>query len=214
MTTGTIYVYVLDTLADWELGFALAEFHSGRYFTWPGEGYTVTTFGLTQEPVVTMGGLRIVPDRTVDEVVVEQAALLMLPGGATWGAPQHGPVLAKVPAFLAAGVPVAAICGATTGLAQAGVLNDRPHTSNDLGYLRATCPAYAGEAHYQAVPAVTAGDLITASGAAPLEFAYHIVKRLAVFSDETLDAWYKLYTTREPHYFFQLMQSLPLQPQA
>ena len=28
----TIYVYVLDTLADWELGHVTAELNSGRFF--------------------------------------------------------------------------------------------------------------------------------------------------------------------------------------
>ena len=28
----TIYVYVLDTLADWELGYITSELHSGRFF--------------------------------------------------------------------------------------------------------------------------------------------------------------------------------------
>jgi len=27
----TIYVYVQDTMADWEAGYALAELHSGRF---------------------------------------------------------------------------------------------------------------------------------------------------------------------------------------
>ncbi len=28
----TIYVYVMDTLADWELGYVTAELNSGRFF--------------------------------------------------------------------------------------------------------------------------------------------------------------------------------------
>ena len=28
----TVYVYVLDTLADWELGYVTAELNSGRFF--------------------------------------------------------------------------------------------------------------------------------------------------------------------------------------
>jgi len=90
--------------------------------------------------------------------------------------------------FLAADIPVAAICGATIALAQAGCLDHQLHTSNDLGYLQATCPAYAGEAHFKGDPAVTDGNLITASGVAPLEFAYHLLRKLNVFRTETLEA--------------------------
>ena len=28
----TIYIYALDTLADWELGYVTAELNSGRFF--------------------------------------------------------------------------------------------------------------------------------------------------------------------------------------
>jgi hypothetical protein len=40
---------------------------------------------------------------------------------------------------------------------------------------------------------------------------YHILTRLDVFTADTLDAWYKLYVSHEPHHFFQLMQLLPQQ---
>lgn len=28
----TVYVYVMETMADWELGYVMAELHSKRYF--------------------------------------------------------------------------------------------------------------------------------------------------------------------------------------
>lgn len=28
----TVYVYILDTLADWELGYVTSKLHSGRFF--------------------------------------------------------------------------------------------------------------------------------------------------------------------------------------
>ena len=108
----------------------------------------------------------MLPGLTIDEVNPEHAALLLLSGADHWLAPRQAPVLEKIAAFLGAGVPVAAICGATAALAQAGFLNDRPHTSNDLGYLQAICPAYAGASRYRAEAAVTVGNLITASGVA------------------------------------------------
>ena len=40
--------------------------------------------------------------------------------------------------FLKAGVPVAAICGATAGLARGGLLDGCRHTSNSKEYLAAT----------------------------------------------------------------------------
>jgi putative intracellular protease/amidase len=211
MQQNTVYLYTLNMLADWEPGFALAELNSGQYFKHPGQRYQVKTFSLTRDPIVTMGGLTVVPDLTVDEVTPEGAALLVLPGSDAWLEPQHAPVIAKAEEFLRVGKPVGAICGATSALANAGLLNNRPHTSNDLEFLKATCPGYTGSAHYRTEPAVTDGNLITANGVAPLEFAYYILKKLDVFSEDTLEAWYQLYLTHKPEYFYKLMQSLPQQ---
>ena len=49
-----------------------------------------------------------------------------------------GAFAAAAARFLDAGVPVAAICGATAGLARAGLLDKRLHTSAAAGYLMAT----------------------------------------------------------------------------
>ena len=70
------------------------------------------------------------------------------------------------------------------------------------------CPNYTGEKYYKQEPAVTDGNLITASGIAPLEFAVHVLKALDVFSTKTLDAWYNLYKTQASKYFFELMNSI------
>lgn len=207
MTKRIVVLYILNTLADWELGFAISELNSGRYFKKGIEPFTIKTFALTKESVKTMGGMRIIPDVTVDEIKTENCALLLLPGSDIWFEPQHEPVFKKVKEFLNAGIPVAAICGATLALANAGILDNLAHTSNDLNFLKSVCSSYKGEKGYREEPAVTDGNLITASGIAPLEFAYHIFKRLDVFDNETLEAWYMLYKTREPKYFFTLMQS-------
>ena len=70
-----------------------------------------------------------------------------------------------------------------------------------------------GESFYLQQPAVIDGDLITASGVAPLDFAYAILNKLEVFLPATLEAWYKLYQTHEAKYFFALMASLPRSPE-
>ncbi|BDH61659.1 hypothetical protein MTP04_17890 [Lysinibacillus sp. PLM2] len=57
-------------------------------------------------------------------------------------------------------------------------------------------------------PAVTDGNLVTASGVAPLEFATEVLKKLDVFTPDTLDSWYNLNKTHQPKYFFQLMESI------
>ena len=206
--TKIAYLYVLDTMADWESGFLIAELNTGRAFRKDAEKYTVKTVGLTKEPIVTMGGMHIIPDISIDELTTDNTGVLILPGGDTWLESIHDPLISKVKDFLDAGILVAAICGATMGLAKAGLLDKRTHTSNDLEFLKSVCPNYAGETFYRNEPAVTGENVITATGIAPLEFAREVLRELDVLSAETLEAWYNLYVTHEKKYFYALMESL------
>lgn len=203
-----IYLYLIDTLADWEPGYAIAELNSGRFFKKDAARYTVKTVGLTKASITSLGGIKMTPDYTIIEIETDSAGLLLLPGADIWADPVHTPVLDLVKKFLKAGVPVGAICGATVGLASAGILDDYKHTSNDLEFLKQTCPAYKGSSNYVQVPAVSDRNLITATGLAPLEFAREIFEVLDVMESRTLKAWYQLYTTRESKYFYELMESV------
>jgi putative intracellular protease/amidase len=99
---------------------------------------------------------------------------------------------------------VAVICGATAGLARAGILDEVRHTSNAQIYLQWT--NYGGTALYQDAPSVTYGNVITAGATAPIEFAYHIFKKLNIYTDPILEAWYGLYKTGDLVYFFELQK--------
>jgi len=66
---------------------------------------------------------------------------------------------------------------------------------------------YRGTSLYEESPAVTDGDLITAPGTAPLEFAEHIFRRLNLYAPAVLDAWCGLFKTGKPEYFGALMQT-------
>ena len=202
MTTSTVHVAVFDTLADWETGYATAHIRRPSWQREPGR-YTITTVGPTREPVTTMGGMRITPDIAVDELRPQDSAMLILAGGDTWGEDSMAGFRAAARRFLEAGVPVAAICGATFGLALEGLLDDRAHTSNAAEYLAFT--GYNGGDRYVDEPAVTDGDLITASGVAPAHFARAIFERLGIYTPEVAASWFKLYADRDPAGFFELM---------
>lgn len=208
MQTRKVYLYVFDTMADWEIGYLMAELNTGRYFKKGLEPLEVMTVGIDRSPVTTMGGITILPTMAVAECHLKSMDVLILPGGNTWLESIHEPVLNKVLKALNEDVIVAAICGATFGLAKLGLLDRRHHTSNDLEYLKMLCPHYMGDEHFKQKPAVTEGNLVTASGIAPLDFAYHVLRLLDVFTPETLHAWYKLYETQEKKYFYELMTSI------
>ena len=204
----TVYLYVFDTMADWEVGFLTAELNSGRYFRKDVSPVKVVTLGLEKNYITTMGGLRILPDIDLEECNIKETDALILPGGETWMETIHQPILSLAKQCIDKNIIVAAICGATMSLAQNGLLDSRSHTSNDLGYLKMVCPNYAGEKYYKQESAVTDGKLITASGIAPLEFSVHVLKALDVFSTKTLDAFYNLYSTHESECFYELMNSI------
>lgn len=204
----TIYLYVLDTMADWEIGYLTAELNSGRYFKKGLAPSKIVTVSNEKTLVTTKGGLRILPDRKLDECDMKNADALILPGGDTWQDAIHEPVIKMAERCLKEGIVLAAICGATIGLAENRLLDSRQHTSNDLEYLKMVCPGYGGEKYYRNEPAVTDENMITASGSASLEFACHVLKALDVFTPETLEAWYNLNKTNEPNYFFELMNSI------
>ncbi|NEE28383.1 glutamine amidotransferase [Streptomyces sp. SID7982] len=189
-SAGTVHLAVYDTFADWETGYATAHLTQN--------GYTVRTVGLSREPVTTMGGLRVQPDLALDELRPQDSALLILTGAAGWDTGGTlAPFARAARTFLDAGVPVAAICGATAGLAREGLLDDRAHTSAVSFYLTAT--GYAGGERYVEVDAVTdpgadgTGRLITAGPTEPVAFAREVFGLLGVYDAKKLDAWYRLF---------------------
>ncbi len=203
----SVYLYVFDTMSDWEIGYLTAELNSGRYYKKGLNPTKVVTVGIEKTAITTMGGLKIQPDIKLDEIIIESTDALILPGGNTWTESVHQPILEIAQRCLHEGIWVAAICGATIGLVQSGLLNSRLHTSNDLDYLKMVCPTYTGEKYYKTASAVTDQKLITASGIAPLEFTVQVLKALEVFSSKTLEAWYNLNKTHEGKYFYELMNS-------
>ena len=187
MENCTVHLFVFDGMADWEPAFAVASIQNPRYQLNPGR-YRVTTASRFHAPIRTMGGVRILPDMTIDEVCPSQSSLLILPGGEAWENGGNLEALERAHAFVAEGVPVAAICAATLALARTGLLDNRLHTSNSAAYLADS--GYGGAKQYRDVPAVTDRNVITAAGGAPLEFAAEISKLLSLHASSPLDAWY------------------------
>jgi putative intracellular protease/amidase len=208
----TLYLYTPETMADWEPGHVLAELRSGRYLRDPALKYNVVPCGRTMDAITTMGGIHLVPEALVGDIRPVPGDVLILPGADTWLEPSQEPVIARVRELLGQGTVVAAVCGATLGLANAGLLDNRPHTSNDPAALKMFCPHYRGERYYVNEPAVTDRNLITASGLAPVEFAYQVFRKLGVMSPATLEAWHGLFTSRKPEFFYALMESLKHEP--
>lgn len=101
------------------------------------------------------------------------------------------------------------ICGATVALANHGLLDQRPHTSNGAGFLEMFSPGYKGQSFYVDKPSVADNNLITAGPTGALLWARQIIEHLGVFQSNTLESWYEYFRTGESQHFFDLMQTLP-----
>ncbi len=182
----TAYVLLLNGYADWEPASALAELR--RTF-----GFSVQTIGLSPKPVVSMAGLKVIPDIALSEFMPESAEILILPGGDSWMDKEVVEISEAVNAVVAARRPVAAICAATLALAHAGLLDDRLHTSNGKGFIGSYVRRYRGESFYRSVPSVSDKLVITANGLSPFAFAAEIFRALAPKRKQDIETYEKLY---------------------
>jgi putative intracellular protease/amidase len=189
MPEKAVYLLVVDGFADWEPAHAVAELRRTG-------GYRIETVGLTAEPVESMAGIRVLPSTTIGAVDPADVAAFILPGGERWERdslrlePELAALLERLDTHR---VPIAAICAATTLIARLGLLHGRRHTSNGLAYLRSQVPDYAEAADYVDAPAVRDRGLITASGAADVEFARELFEELNVLGPDDRAAWAEMF---------------------
>lgn len=182
----TAYLLVFDGLADWEPAHILCELRkSGQY--------AVKTVGFSREPITTMGGITVLPDITLADVVAADTAVFILPGGQMWEQQSHEPLQGLLRNLHAQDVPLAAICGATLEIARAGLTHQVRHTSNILEYLQGLVPGYSDHDYYVNEFAVTDQNIVTANGLGSVEFAREILKLLAVYDEADAEAWYGMF---------------------
>src|SRR5258708_11497577 len=116
MPNRAIYVLVVEGFADWEPAHAVAELRRHG-------GYRVETVGLNRDPVISMGGLRITPSRTIDELDINDVAAFILPSGYRW---ENMPIEAELESALnqldARTIPIAAICSPSVSISPARLL--------------------------------------------------------------------------------------------
>jgi putative intracellular protease/amidase len=202
VTKPTAHVAVFDTFNDSEVGLLLVDLRTGRF---TGQPFDVVAIAETRDPITTMGGVRMVPDIALAELDPSESDVLVLAGGDMWDAGGGQLFVDAAKRFLDARVPVAAICGATAGLARGGLLDERKHTSAAADYLAMT--GYAGGDHYVDARAVVDGELITAGPQSPVQFARATLGRLGLASERTLDAYERLFHGADVSAFTVLMQA-------
>jgi putative intracellular protease/amidase len=189
MPDKAVHLLVVEGFADWEPAHAVAELRRHGH-------YHVESVGLTMAPVRSMGGITVLPSKTVADMDPAHVAVFILPGGDRW---ERSPIEPELEAALRRvdrqSVPIAAICAATVAISRLGLLKGRRHTSNGLDYLRSLVPDYHEAANYVDAPAVRDRSLITASGLGDVEFARELFDELDVLSPGDRSVWARMFRT-------------------
>lgn len=183
----TVYFLVFDGYADWHAAHALCEIRR------PGE-WQLKTVGFSMQPVLSMGGLRVLPELTLDQLDLKRAALLIVPGGYLWEHGQGEEAVAAAQRIHAAGAPVAAVDSGVLVLARAGLLDACRHTGSWPGHIGTHVPGYTGADQYDAnVLAVSDGGVITASQLGSVEFAREVIRTLDLYNPSDREHWFRMF---------------------
>lgn len=181
-----IHVFLFDGYSDWEISYLTPEIAKSEH-------YDLVYFTETGKKVTSMGGLRVNPIASLNELKKGEIELLILPGGVAWEKREIKSIDNLVLELFEKRKTIAAICGATFYLGQLGILDNLKHTSNDLNYLKAVVPEYKGQENYQNKLAETDKNIITANGIAPIEFATEIFKKIELKSGDEIEKWFQLF---------------------
>jgi putative intracellular protease/amidase len=180
------YIFVFDGLADWEPALALCEIRkSGKY--------DVLAAAHSSETVLTMGGLKVAPDITIDHVEPRETAIFILPGGNRWEEAPDPKVDTLLQRLHASGILIGALCAATLEIARAGLTRGVRHTSNAKNYLQKMVPDYKDERFYVDELAVTDDKIITASGLGSVEFAREVIRELEIHNEAITQMWFEMF---------------------
>lgn len=192
---GDVYLFACPDFADWEPPLAVSMISDTNRSFPKKRGYRVLTFGLSKDPVMSLGGVTVLPDVDVGGVDLAEAAMVILPGSSFYENHDPAGLVPLIRECVRQKVPVAAICGGTLFLARHGFLDAVSHTSCGPEWLKEHAPAYHGEEHYVHAPSVADGGIITANPFGFVEFAAEIIRTLDVFSPEFLEFWMRTIKT-------------------
>ncbi len=192
MNKKEIIFVLLSEFADWEGAYIATCLNKGVK---PGSPilYTTGTMSVTKEPVLSIGGFKVLPDYDINTLPEEYAGLVLV-GGSGWFTPEAMQIVPLVEKAIQENKLVAGICNASVYLGMHGFLNNIKHTSNGLDYLKQYAgEKYTGEANYINQQAVRDAHIVTANGTSPVEFCREILYALEADTPEIIEESYQYY---------------------
>lgn len=129
-----MYSSSMDTLIG-NPAYAMAEISKS-------DRYQLLTVAADKKAIRSVGGLTIIPDLSLNELDLSNAAMIILSGGTAWEEKKSREIIPVLEGYIRLEGKIAAICSATTLLGDIGVLDTIRHTSNTKFYLLHFVPSY------------------------------------------------------------------------
>lgn len=190
MSNEILYILLPD-FASHEMVYLMEAISSDEQQLKPNPKYVNRIVAPTADPVNAIGGLKVIPDYTFDNMPDDFAALVLI-GGFGWTKPIAEQVLPIIRKAIEKGKIVGAICNGASFLAKCGFLNTVRHTGNGLEQLK----LWGGENYtnpdgYIHAQAVSDKNIVTANGSATLEFAKELLLLLENDTPERIEMYYQ-----------------------
>ena len=143
------------------------------------------------EAVTAIGGFRVLPDYSIENIPDDYAALVLI-GGYGWLTPIANKVAPIVRKALDKGIIVGAICNGASFMAKHGFLNSVKHTGNGLEQIKLWgAENYTNSEGYIHEQAVSDGGIVTANGSGVLEFTKELLLLLINDTPERIEMYYQ-----------------------
>lgn len=190
MSNEILYILLPD-FASHEMVYLMEAISSDEQCLKPNPKYVNKIVAPSLEPVVAIGGFRVLPDYSFGNMPDDYAALVII-GGYGWLTPEAEAVVPIVRKAIAGGKIVGAICNGASFMAKAGLLNDVKHTGNGIDQLKQWGgDAYTNPEGYIHQQAVSDGGIVTANGSGVLEFTRELLMLLENDMPEIIDMYYQ-----------------------
>lgn len=190
MSTEILYVLLPDFAAH-EMVYLMEAISSDEAQLKPNPKYVNIILAPTMEPVTAIGGFRVLPDYSFENIPEDFAALVLI-GGYGWLTPLADKVAPIVRNALDKGKIVGAICNGASFMAKHGFLNGVKHTGNGVEQLKFWgADNYTNPEGYIHEQAVSDAGVVTANGSGVLEFTKELLLLLENDTTERIEMYYQ-----------------------
>lgn len=190
MSNEILYILLPD-FASHEMVYLMEAISSDERCLKPNPKYVNKIVAPSLEPVAAIGGFRVLPDYSFEDMPDDYAALVII-GGYGWLTPAADAVVPVVRKAITDGKIVGAICNGASFMAKAGLLNEVKHTGNGIDQLKQWGgDAYTNPEGYIHQQAVSDGGIVTANGSGVLEFTRELLMLLENDTSEKIDMYYQ-----------------------